>query len=81
MSGKQKGIFLVSCSNGSKVQMPSLRVRLASNEVCVFASKYSRSQPLQWMRNNPQSDERKALEAAMTEQGYTRDDVLVILSK
>lgn len=81
MSGKQKGIFLVSCSNGSKVQMPSLRVRLAEGGVCVFASKYSRSQPLQWMRNNPQSAERKALEAAMTEQGYTRDDVLVILSK
>jgi hypothetical protein len=83
MAGKQRGQFLVSESNGSKVQgqIPSLRVRLADSGVVVAVIRAPRSGLLTWMRNNPRSDERKALEAAMLEQGYALTDVHTILSK
>ena len=83
MAGKQRGQFLVSESNGSKVngQVPSLRVRLADSGVVVACVKAPRSSLLTWMRNNPRSEERKALEIAMLEQGYTLQDVHTVLSK
>ena len=83
MAGKQKGQFLVSESNGSKVsgQIPSLRVRLADSGLVVAVVKSGRSNLCTYIRNNPMSVERKELETQLVGQGYTRKDLEIILAK
>ena len=81
--GKIKGQFIVTESKGSKTrgQVPSMRVRLVDSLLCVAVVKSSHNNLVSWMRNNPSSEERKALDAALFSQGYTMKDVQEILSK
>lgn len=83
MRGKQRGQFLVSCSNGNtrSGQIPSLRVRLASSGVTVALIRTPRHGLANYIRNNPASAERKMLVQAMDAAGYGMEDVHIVLKK
>ncbi len=83
MTGKLKGQFLVSASNGSRTggQIPTMRVKLAASGVVVASLKFHRSNMIQYMRNQPASAERAELQRQMVAQGYSHNDVMTILSK
>ncbi len=78
-----KGKFLVSVSNGSKInnQSPSLRVRLAEGKQTIALLRFPRSNMLAYIANNPGCKERAELMQQMVSQGYHYQDVLEILAK
>lgn len=78
---KQKGIFLISYSNGSATQTPSFRVRLASNRATIALVRSHRGKLAQYILNNPQSSERKDLQAQLSEAGFGYKELLEIISK
>lgn len=78
---KQKGIFLISSSNGSATQTPSFRVRLASNRATIALVRSHRGKLAQYILNNPQSAERADLMRQLAAYGYGHREMLEIISK
>lgn len=78
---KQKGIFLISSSNGSATQQASFRVRLASNRATIALVRSHRGKLGQYIANNPASLERRSLQAQLLEAGFGYQELLEIISK
>lgn len=76
-----KGKFQVTCSNGSKTQIPSLRVRLAEGKQTIALLRFPRSNMLNYIRNNPGCAERASLMQQVVSAGFHYQDVLEILAK
>jgi hypothetical protein len=81
-TGKQRGRFTVSCSNGSKLkgQSPSLRIRLAEGNVTIALLRTPRCNLLAYCRNNPFCPERLELERMLYAANVTHEEIMIILS-
>lgn len=81
MTGKLKANkYLVSCSQGSAVQIPSVRVRCAATGVTIALVRAKRSNMLKHMSRNSDSPERAELFRQLAQYNVSMTDMLAIIS-